>query len=227
MSTQAGPATERRPRLSRERVLNAAIALADAQGLESLTMRRLGEELDVGPMALYRHVRNKDDLVDSLVDLIFSEIGLPPTKVGWKAAMRERAMSVREALMRHRWAVGLMESRTNPGPANLQHHDAVIGTLRAGGFDMSMAAHAYSALDAYIYGFAMTHMNLPFDTRAPGEVAEMAQTMLQPFPLNAYPNLLAFITEHAMKPGYDYGDEFGYGLDLVLDGLERAQPGHR
>jgi AcrR family transcriptional regulator len=205
-------------------VLNAAIALADANGLESLTMRRLGEELDVGPMALYRHVRNKDDLVDGLVDRIFGEIGLPSTESDWKVAMRERAISVREALMRHRWAIGLMEARANPGPSNLRHHDAVIGALRAGGFDMAMAAHAYSVLDAYIYGFAMTHMNLPFDSGIEGQVAEVAQTMLQPFPLNAYPNLLAFITEHAMQPGYDFGDEFEYGLDLVLDGLERAAP---
>jgi AcrR family transcriptional regulator len=225
MSTRPGSAAERRTRLSRERVLNAAIALADANGLDSLTMRRLGEELDVGPMALYRHVRNKDDLVDGLVDRIFGEIGLPSTEADWKMAMRERAISVREALMRHRWAVGLMEARTNPGPSNLRHHDAVIGALRAGGFDMAMAAHAYSVLDAYIYGFAMTHMNLPFDSGIEGQVAEVAQTMLQPFPLNAYPNLMAFITEHAMQPGYDYGDEFEYGLDLVLDGLERAVSG--
>ena len=135
--------------------------------------------------------------------------------------MRERAISVREVLSRHRWAVGLMESRTNPGPANLRHHDAVIGSLRAAGFDMAMAAHAYSLLDSYIYGFAQTQMNLPFDDTA--DIAEMAQEMLQPFPLNAYPNLAAFITEHAMQPGYDYGDEFEYGLDLILDGLERAQ----
>ena len=137
--------------------------------------------------------------------------------------MRRRAISLRDALLRHRWAIGLMESRRNPGPANLRHHDAVIGNLRAAGFDMAMAAHAYSLLDAYIYGFALTKMNLPFETAA--DVAEMAQTMLEPFPLDEYPNLVAFITEHAMKPGYDFGDEFEYGLDLVLDGLERVRGG--
>jgi hypothetical protein len=134
--------------------------------------------------------------------------------------MRRRAISVRDALMRHRWAIGLMEARRNPGPANLRHHDAVIGNLRAAGFDMAMAAHAYSLLDSYIYGFAQTQMNLPFESTS--DIVEVAQEMLQPFPVNAYPNLAAFITEHAMKPGYDYGDEFEYGLDLILDGLERA-----
>ena len=133
--------------------------------------------------------------------------------------MRRRAISLRDALLRHRWAIGLMESRANPGPASLRHHDAVIGSLRAGGFDMAMAAHAYSLLDSYIYGFALTKMNLPFDSGA--EVAEVAETMLEPFPMDDYPNLVAFITEHAMQPGYDYGDEFEYGLDVILDGLER------
>jgi AcrR family transcriptional regulator len=220
MSTETTRAAERRTPLTRDRVLRAAIALADAGGLESLTMRRLGDELQVGPMAMYRHVANKDDMVDGIVDLVFAEIGLPAGGVEWKTAMRERAISLREALSRHRWAVGLMESRANPGPANLQHHDAVIGSLRAAGFDMSMAAHAYSLLDSYIYGFAQTQMNLPFESTS--DIAEVAQEMLQPFPLNAYPNLGAFITEHAMKPGYDYGDEFEYGLDLILDGLDRA-----
>jgi AcrR family transcriptional regulator len=223
MSTQPTPAAERRVPLSRDRVLRAALALADAGGLESLTMRRLGEELEVGPMALYRHVANKDDLVDGLVDLVFGEIGLPPGAADWRAAMRERSFSLRDALLRHRWAIGLMESRRNPGPANLRHHDAVIGSLRAAGFDMAMAAHAYSLLDAYIYGFALTKMQLPFEDTA--DIAEVAQSMLAPFPLNAYPNLAAFITEHAMQPGYDYADEFEYGLDVILDGLERESHG--
>ena len=135
--------------------------------------------------------------------------------------MRDRAIAVRDALMRHRWAIGLMESRRNPGPANLRHHDAVIGNLRAAGFDMPMAAHAYSLLDSYIYGFAQTQMNLPFETTT--DIAEVAQEMLAPFPLNAYPNLAAFITEHAMKPGYDFANEFEPGLDVVLDGLERMR----
>jgi AcrR family transcriptional regulator len=221
MNTQAKPPDERRVPLSREKVLRAAMAVADAGGLETLTMRTLGDELGVGPMALYRHARNRDDIVDGIVDLVFSEIELPASGADWKAAMRDRAISVHDALMRHRWAVGLMESRRNPGPANLRHHDAVIGSLREAGFDMAMAAHSYSLLDSYIYGFALTKMNLPFESSE--EVADVAQTMLEPFPLNAYPNLAAFITEHAMKPGYDYGDEFEYGLEVILDGLERAR----
>ena len=221
MAPIAKSSVEPRERLSRERVLAAAIGQADAGGLDALSMRTLAELLGVAPMALYRHVANKDDLIDGMVDVVFSEIGVPPGSGDWKAAMRERAISVRDALARHRWAIGLMESRRNPGPANLRHHDAVIGRLRAAGFDLEMTAHAYSLIDGYVYGFALTKMNLPFDT--PDEVVEVAQTILQPFPVNEYPNLAEFITEHAMKPGYDYADEFEYGLDLILDGLERVQ----
>jgi AcrR family transcriptional regulator len=202
-------------------VLSAAIAHADAGGLEALTMRTLAEMLEVAPMALYRHVANKDDLIDAMVDEVFSEIGLPSGGGDWKSAMRQRALSVRDALSRHRWAIGLMEARRRPGPANLRHHDAVLGRLRAAGFSLEMTAHAYSLLDSYIYGFALTKMNLPFDPSE--EVAEVAKTMLQPFPTNAYPNLVEFIAEHAMKPGYDYGDEFEYGLEVILDGLEGAR----
>jgi AcrR family transcriptional regulator len=218
MATRTIPGTDPRPRLSRERVLRVAIAHADAGGLEALTMRRLAEEMVVAPMALYRHVASKDDLIDGMVDIVCVEIDLPATGGDWRMAMRKRAISVHDALSRHRWAIGLMESRANPGPANLRHHDAVIGSLRAAGFDMEQVAHAYSVLDAYIYGFALTKMNLPFDDTS--DIAETAQTMLEPFPMDAYPNLVAFITDHAMKPGYDFGNEFEYGLDVVLDGLD-------
>jgi AcrR family transcriptional regulator len=221
MATAAISRAEPRNRLSRERVLRAAIANADAGGLEALTMRQLAEVLEVAPMALYRHVANKDDLVDAMVDVVFSEVGLPLAGADWKAAMRQRAIRVRDALARHRWAIGLMESRRTPGPANLRHHDAVIGRLRAAGFSIEMAAHAYSLLDSYIYGFALTKMNLPFATSE--EVAEVAQGLLEPFPRNEYPNLVEILTEHVMKPGYDYGDEFEYGVDVILDGLERAR----
>jgi AcrR family transcriptional regulator len=220
VAKRAKPKTAPRTALSRERILLAGLAQADAGGLDALTIRNLAEGLGVAPMALYRHVANKDDLIDGMVDLVFSEIGLPPGGVDWKRAMRQRAISVREALSRHRWAIGLMESRRNPGSANLRHHDAVIGSLRQGGFSVEMAAHAYSVLDGYIYGFALTKMNLPFDSSE--EIAEVAEGMLEPFPANEYPNLLELLTEHVMKPGYDYGDEFEYGLDLILDGLETA-----
>jgi AcrR family transcriptional regulator len=219
MTTPAIPRAEPRRRLSRQRVLRAAVAHADAGGLEALTMRQLAEMLQVAPMALYRHIAHKDDLIDAMIEVVFSEIGLPSGGADWKTAMRERALSLRDVLARHRWAIGLMESRRHPGPANLRHHDAVIGKLRAAGLDIAMAAHAYSVLDSYIYGFATTKMSLPFDT--PAEVAAVAKDMLEPFPANQYPNLVEFVTEHAMKPGYDHGDEFEYGLDLILDGLER------
>ncbi|MEO6579452.1 MAG: TetR/AcrR family transcriptional regulator [Candidatus Limnocylindria bacterium] len=219
MEEQAKRRARRRVPVTRERVLAAAMALADEGGIESLTMRKVGQALGVEAMALYRHVTNKDDIIDGMVDIVFSEIDVTAADDDWKAAMRKRAFSVREALSRHRWAVGLMESRRNPGPANLRHHDAVLGNLRAAGFDMAMAAHVYPVLDSYIYGFAMTQMNLPFENTA--DIAEVAQSMLQAFPVNEYPNLAAFITEHAMKPGYDHGNEFAWGLDIILDGLER------
>jgi AcrR family transcriptional regulator len=219
MSTQPTIQAEPRAPLTRTRVLRAAIALADEAGIESLTMRRLGEELGVGPMALYRHVANKDDLVDAMVDIVFVEIGPPSGDGDWKTAMRDRAIAVRDALIRHRWAIGLMESRARPGPANLAHHDAVIGCLRAADFDIAMAAHAYSVLDSYIYGFAATQLALPFTAADAGEVAE---GMLQPFAAGAYPHLTEMLTDHVMQPGYDYADEFELGLDLILDGLERT-----
>jgi len=183
-------------------------------------MRKLGEQLGVDAMAPYRHVASKDDIVDGIVDLVFSEIDMPSADAPWKAAMRERARSMREALSRHRWAIGLMESRPSPGPAYLGQHDAVLGTLRTAGFDVAMAAHAASLLDSYVYGFAMTHMNLPFAPETPEEHGRVGRQMLQPFAPNAYPYLIEWLTEHAMKPGYDYANEFDYGIEFILDGLE-------
>jgi AcrR family transcriptional regulator len=220
MATRTAGRPRRRIPLNRERVLQTAIELADQGGLEALSMRKLGQELGVEAMALYHHLANKDDLVDAMVDFVFGEVELPSVGPDWMTAMRRRAISLRDALGRHRWAIGLMESRRHPGPAGLRHHDAVIGSLRSAGFDLAMAAHAYSVLDSYIYGFALTKMNLPFETSE--EVAEVAQTMLAPFDPTEYPNLVTFITEHAMQPDYDYEDEFEYGLDVVLDGLARA-----
>jgi AcrR family transcriptional regulator len=209
----------RRHPLTRERVLRTALGIADRGGLESLSMRKLGQELGVEAMAVYYHFANKDEVIDGIVDLVWAEVDLPSSGIDWRTAMRRRAISVHDVLGRHRWAIGLMESRRNPGPANLGHHDAVIGTLRDAGFDMAMVAHAYSAMDAYIYGFALTKMNLPFD--ALDDITEMAETMLEPFPEGEYPNLVAFITDHAMQPGYDFAAEFGWGLDIVLDGIAR------
>jgi AcrR family transcriptional regulator len=206
--------------LTRDRVLAAAMKLADGGGIEALSMRKLGQALGVEAMAVYYHFANKERVLDGIVDLVFGEIDVPVAGDDWKAAMRRRAISVRDALLRHRWAIGLMESRTNPGPANLRHHDAVLGCLRAAGFDMAATATAYSLLDSYIYGFAMTKMNLPFEDTS--DIVELSETMLAPFAPGEYQNLADFLTEHAMKPGYDYAHEFEYGLDVLLDGLERV-----
>jgi AcrR family transcriptional regulator len=220
MATRTGPSQAPRAPLTRQRVLEAAVALADEGGIESLTMRKLGQALGVEAMSLYHHVANKEALLDGMVDLVFGEIDLPADEAGWKAAMRRRAVSAREALRRHPWAIGLMESRSTPGPANLRHHDAVIGCLRRAGFSVALTAHAYSLLDSYVYGFALQEASLPFDT--PEETVEVAQAMMADFPADAYPHLTELAVEHVLRPGYDYGDEFAYGLDLVLDGLERA-----
>lgn len=212
---------ESRVRLNRDRVLRTAIALADASGIEALTMRRLGEELRVEAMSLYNHVANKEDLLHGMIDAIFSEIELPSHSENWQLAMRKRSMSFCAVLSRHPWATGLKDSGTKPGPATLRHHDRVIGTLRNGGFSIAMAAHAFSALDSYIYGFAMQQKSLPFKTEQ--ETAAMAQIMLAQLPVNEYPYLAELTSKHVLQPGYNYGDEFPFGLDLILDALERAR----
>ncbi|MGH3875563.1 MAG: TetR/AcrR family transcriptional regulator [Actinophytocola sp.] len=214
------PGAQRRGRLNRDRVLRAAVALADASGIESLTMRKLGVELGVEAMSLYRHVANKGDLVDGMIDIVFGEIDLPADGTAWRPAMRARAISARAAMSRHRWAVGRMESRTTPGAATLRHHDAVLGILRAAGFSVPLAAHAYSVLDSYIYGFAIQEPSLPFE--AGDDMAKVTQAIMARFASGEYPHLTEIAVEHVLQPGYDYGDEFEYGLDLILDGLERA-----
>jgi AcrR family transcriptional regulator len=221
MSTQTDPDAAPRTPLTRQRVLRAAVALADRGGVGALSMRKLALELGVEAMSLYHHVANKDDILDGIVDVVFGEIELPTGEAGWEAAMRRRAVSAREALRRHPWATGLMESRRTPGPANIRHHDAVLGVLRNAGFPIELAAHAYSLLDSYIYGFALQEASLPFHT--PEEAAEVAQEIMSVFPADDYPHLAEIATEHALQPGYDYGDEFLYGLDLILDGLARAR----
>jgi AcrR family transcriptional regulator len=214
------PAAEPRVPLSRERVLRAAVALADSAGIESLTMRRLGQELGVEAMSLYKHVANKEALLDGMVDLVFAEIELPDGDVDWRTAMRARAVSTRTALVRHPWATPLMQSRTAPGPATLHHHDTVIGTLRRAGFSVELTAHAFSVLDGYIYGFALQQRSLPFDTLE--EAQEVGRQMFARMPEGAYPHLTELTVQHILQPGYDYGDEFEYGLDLILDGLDRS-----
>jgi AcrR family transcriptional regulator len=184
-------------------------------------MRKLAQELGVEAMSLYHHVANKDDILDGIVDVVFSEIDLPSGEAGWKVAMRKRAISARDALRRHPWATGLMESRSTPGPATLRHHDAVLGVLRTAGFSIELAAHAYSLLDSYIYGFALQETSLPFETSE--ELAAVAEAILGNLSADEYPHLTEIAVEHALQPGYDYGNEFVFGLDLILDGLEKAR----
>ena len=227
MQMSASTAGGRAPRipLTRERVLHSAVALADASGSETLSMRKLGEALGVEAMSLYNHVANKEDLLDGMIDVVFAEIDLPTGWADWRAAMRQRAISARRVLSRHGWAIGLMESRSSPGRATLRHHDAVIGCLRDAGFSIELAAHAFSVLDSYIYGFALQERSLPFPT--PEQTAGLAQDILASFPADRYPHLAELTARHVLQPGYDYGDEFEFGLDLILDGLERIRKGRR
>jgi AcrR family transcriptional regulator len=221
MATQTEVNPRPRIPLSRDRVLRASVTLADESGIESLTMRKLAKEFGVVPMALYKHVANKEDMLDGMVDIFFSEIALPQNGTDWKTAMGQRAISTREVLRRHRWALGLTDSRMKPGPVNLRHHNAVIGCLREGGFSIKMALHAYSALDSYIYGFTLQEQTLPFDN--PEEVGDVAEVMLERFPADEYPYLKETIVEHITKNGWNYADEFEFGLDLILDALERLR----
>jgi AcrR family transcriptional regulator len=221
MARQTDLSTKRRSPLSRERVLRSAVVLADTGGIESLTMRRLGQDLGVEAMSLYNHVAGKDDILDGIADLVFSEIDLPSDRADWKSAIRLRAISAREALVRHPWASSLMQSRTKPGPATLRHHDSVIGMLLEAGFTIEMAAHAFSVMDSYIYGFAQQQQNLTYNTSE--EAGQVAESILQQIPADEYPHLAEMIIKHAMKPGYDYAEEFEFGLDLILNGLEETQ----
>ncbi|MCU1615418.1 MAG: putative transcriptional regulator, TetR family protein [Frankiales bacterium] len=218
-TTNTGDRAPRIP-LTRERVLHAAVALADESGSESLSMRKLGEAVGVEAMSLYHHVANKDDLLDGMIDVVFGEIELPSDCGDWMGAMRQRALSARRVLGRHGWAIRFMESRTAPGPSTLRHHDAVLGCLRNAGFSVPLAAHAFSVLDSYIYGFALQERSLPFDT--PEQTAELAQEILARVPVDEYPHLAELTAEHVLQPGYNYGNEFAFGLDLILEGLDRA-----
>ena len=218
-------ATESRAPLSKERVLRAAVTLADRHGIESLSMRKLADELGAGAMSLYYHVPDKERLLDGMVDLVFSEIEPPSTDDDWKTAMRKRAISTREALGRHPWAVGEMEGRTDHGPANLRLHDAVLGCLRAAGFSIEMTVHAYSVQDAYIYGFALQERDMSSETA--DDFAAEAQRQMHAYAdvLADYPHLVEVVGGYVAKAGYDYATEFLFGLDLILDGLERLRDG--
>src|SRR3954454_31532 len=230
--TEAEPVTEARAPLGKEQILRTALAIADRGGFESLSMRRLAAELGAGAMSLYHHVPNKEQLLDGMIDIVFAEIELSTTDVDWKTAMRRRAISTREVLNRHRWAVGLMEGRTTPGPASLCLHDAVLGCLREAGFSIELTIQAYSVQDAYIYGFALQEKHLPFDDAEGG--ASVAQAQFEDYGeleqerqfgelAKSFPYLAEVVVGHVAKVGYDFKQAFEYGLDLILDALEQRR----
>ena len=200
-------------------MLDAAIRVADRGGVEAISMRRVAQELGVEAMSLYHHVPNKDAILDGVVDTVFAAIEQPGSGCDdWRDAIRARARSARAVLSRHSWALGLMDSRRNPGPATLRHHDAVLRVLREAGFTLTMAAHAVSLIDSYVGGFVLQEANLPVTT--PQEVVDVARGILEQLPAEELPHLTEMIVDHALRPGYDHTGEFGYGLDLILDGLE-------
>lgn len=220
--TDPGGETRRADRLglSRERVLAGAVAVADADGIAALTIRSLAQHLGVKSMSLYYYVANKGEILDGIVDVVFNEIELPTADDDWRSALRRRAGSAREVLRRHPWAVGLLESRTSPGPATLRHHDAMIGTLRHAGFSLPLTAHAYALIDSYVYGFAVQEASLPFE--GSDTVAEVTAPMIAQLAAETYPHLVELATGHVLQPGYDFGNEFEFGLELILDGLDLA-----
>ena len=220
---ESGRPEERAP-LSRERVLRGALAIADAAGIGALTIRSLARELGVKPMSLYHYVASKDDILDGIVDLVFSEIELPSPGGDWQAEMRRRVISARHVLRRHPWAIGLLQSRANPGAATVRHHDATIGTLREAGFSVAMTAHAYALLDSYVYGFALQEASLPFK---PETVADVAGPASRQISARDYPHFVEMATEHILQPGYDFGNEFEIGLSVILDALTASIPGNR
>jgi AcrR family transcriptional regulator len=219
MPARPTPNPEPRVPLSRERVLAAAVLLADESGIESLTMRLLGLRLGVDAMSLYNHVANKDDILDGMVDLVVSEIDLPSDAVGWKEAMRRRAISAQAVFSRHPWVSALVDSRESSGPARLRYFDWVLGTLRRAGFTLEMAARAFSLIDSYIYGFGRQQLNMSAGSDMTPE--EMAEAFRHAIPANEYPYLREIVVEYAMDSGYDEAADFEFGLDLILDGLQR------
>src|SRR6478752_5566764 len=207
-----------RPPLSRDRVVTEAMALADEQGLPALSMRALAGRLGVEAMSLYHHVPGKEALLDAMVDAVFGELHLPVVGGDWRAELRARSVSGRTVLLRHPWAVGLMDSRRTPGPQNLRHHDAVLGCLALQGFSLVAAGTAFALLDAHLYGFMQQEVSLPFAGEA--DLAALGAELMGPEVRATYPHFTAFAEGRALQPGYAFANEFGVTLDLVLGALE-------
>jgi AcrR family transcriptional regulator len=219
MATQTDPSPDPRTPLSKERVLRAAIDLADEGGIESLSMRKLAQKLGVEAMSLYHYVAKKDDILDGIVDLVITEIPVPPKEDDWKAAIREIAISAHEVLVRHPWACSLMWT-TSISPARLRYMESILGTLRESGFSPDLTHHAYHALDSHITGFTLWQVNIPFKSE---EIAELGATFLRELPTDVYPYVAEHTEQHLMPPDPEEKSEFEFGLDLILDGLERLR----
>ncbi len=207
----------RRP-LTAERVIVGAVALADEIGIDAFTIRKLADAIDVKPMTIYHHVPNKEAIIDGMVDYVFSEIDLPPSDLDWRSAVLIRSRSMRQVLAKHPWASPLMESRTSPGAATLQHHEAVLGCFRSAGFTLEATGHAYAVLDAFLYGYALQEATLP--ATGGEEMAQFAAQIAHQMSPDEFPHLAEFTIEYVLQPGYDFGNEFEFGLNLILDGLQ-------
>jgi AcrR family transcriptional regulator len=212
----------KRAPLTRDRVVRAALELADEGGTEALTMQRIGRRLGVEAMSLYRHVRNKDDILDGIVDLVFAEIEQPADRSNWRTVLRAQTISTRAALRRHPWAISLMESRLTPGPANLRIHEDTITVLLDAGCSAITATHAYNLVDSYVLGFVLQEVNFPF--RDAEELAAMSEGILANLQADTYPNS-ALVARELLTSGFDYADEFEFGLDLILDAIGPLLPG--
>jgi AcrR family transcriptional regulator len=207
--------------LTRDRVLRAAMRLADEGGFDSLTMRRLGQELGVQAMSLYNHVANKDDIRDGIVDLVMGEIEVPPSGADWKTSIRQTAISAHDAFVRHPWACSLQMETTTVSPARLRWMESVLRTFREAGFSAELTHHAYHALDSHITGFTLWHASLRFETQE--ELADLAEAFLSELPADEYPYFAEHANWHLTESSADDPSEFEFGLDLILGGLERIR----
>lgn len=217
-SSRGGARRARKAPVTREAALKAAVRIADSDGLEALSMRRLARELGCEAMSLYHHFAHKDAILDGMVEHVFEQFDAPHSGSQWRPALRERMHSMRRALLRHPWAVRLLDSRTTPSMVTLAHHDAVLGVLRAAGFSVQLSAVAYALLDSFVYGFVMTELSLPFRTTA--EARRLAKSMLAHSAVDQFPHLREFTQVHVLQPGYSFAAEFDRALELVLDALE-------
>lgn len=211
-------ATPSRQPLTKDSVISAAIDLADRDGLDALTMRRLGARLGVQAMSLYKHVSNKDQILDEIVEHVFGVIELPDVEASWQQAMRWRAHSARRVLCRHSWAIGLLESRGATGPASMRYVDSILGCLRAAGFTLQDSAHAFWILDSFVYGHVLqeTRMSVSQHEESPGGARLPAERA----GFTDYPHLAA-LAAPAISAQFSFDQEFDIGLDLIIHGLER------